>query len=229
MLLTALLDCVSRWTGQSTLLVDVESHGREEDVFDDVDLSRTVGWFTTYYPLPLTADLDASLKQSLLDVKQQVRAIPERGFHYGLLRYLHTGVKVGEQLRDMPRAEINFNYLGQFGQVVDGTSMFQLVSNDTAYGLDRSPRGLRSHLLDVVGWVVEDRLQVDWFYSENAHRQSTIEQLASDFLVALRQLIEECDLATSDATSGTAVDDFDWNASELAEIEAAIARVQKAD
>jgi non-ribosomal peptide synthase protein (TIGR01720 family) len=223
-LLTALWRSVSRWTGRPSLLVEIESHGREEDLFDDVDLSRTVGWFTTYYPLLVRAESDSDLAAVLQLVKGQVRAVPQRGFHYSLLRYLAPSADVAATLARLPQADINFNYLGQFGQVVHGTSLYELASSDTSYGLDRSPIGLRSHLLEVVGWVVDDCLHVDWSYSGNAHHESTIARLAADFLSALRELIRGCE--TGSPRNVAAAEDFDWNDSDLADIQAAISKAQ---
>ena len=98
--------------------IDVEGHGRDEDLAADVDLSRTVGWFTTKYPVALTlgglrwAQVvagDAALGPVIKDAKEQLRALPD-GLTYGLLRYLNTDV-------DLPGPDptIGFNYLGRLG------------------------------------------------------------------------------------------------------------------
>ncbi|NWE36993.1 condensation domain-containing protein, partial [Pseudomonas gingeri] len=85
LLLTALARTISRWSGQSGTLIELEGHGRE-DLFDDIDLSRTVGWFTSLFPVNLTArdDLDGSIKS----IKEQLRAVPDKGLGYGVLRHL---------------------------------------------------------------------------------------------------------------------------------------------
>ncbi|MCP4403763.1 MAG: hypothetical protein GY801_41455, partial [bacterium] len=77
----------SRWTGKPSLLLDIEGHGRE-DVFEDVNLSRTVGWFTSMYPVRLQLPATSELGESLKSIKEQMRIIPNRGFGYGVLRYL---------------------------------------------------------------------------------------------------------------------------------------------
>jgi aryl carrier-like protein len=85
LLLTALARVVCRWSGAESALIELEGHGRE-DLFDDVDLSRTVGWFTSAYPVRLTpaTELGDSIKQ----VKEQLRGVPHKGIGFGLLRYL---------------------------------------------------------------------------------------------------------------------------------------------
>ena len=188
-LLTSLHLALQKWSGSSSSLIDVELHGREEDCFGDVDLSRTVGWFTSYYPLLLISPIEISPLMLLRSVKQQMREIPNRGFHFGLLRYLQDDPEIGDQFAKLPAAEVNFNYLGQFGQVVEGTTLYKLANHETSCGFDHSPKGLRGHLIDVVSWVIDDRLQIDFSYSANAHTEKTVTGLAADFLETLRTLI----------------------------------------
>ncbi|WP_324681918.1 non-ribosomal peptide synthetase, partial [Mycobacterium sp. 663a-19] len=88
--------------------IDVEGHGRAEDVAPDVDLSRTVGWFTTKYPVALSVG-DAALGAVVKDIKEQLRALPD-GLTYGLLRYLNP--EIGLAASD---PAIGFNYLGRLG------------------------------------------------------------------------------------------------------------------
>ena len=97
-LLTALAQAYARWSGQGALLVDLEGHGREE-LFDDVDLSRTVGWFTTLYPVLLQVPPGSGPGQALQAVKEQLRAVPNRGIGYGLLRYLSGDEELRQRLR----------------------------------------------------------------------------------------------------------------------------------
>ena len=85
LLLTALARVISRWSGQAAALIQLEGHGRE-DLFDDVDLTRTVGWFTSLFPVRLQAD--GELSTAIKSVKEQLRAVPDKGLGYGLLRYL---------------------------------------------------------------------------------------------------------------------------------------------
>ncbi len=87
MLLTALAQVLSGWTGTPGARVDLEGHGREE-IFADVDLTRTVGWFTAVFPVVIDLPENQALGEALKSVKEQLRAIPGRGLGYGLLRYL---------------------------------------------------------------------------------------------------------------------------------------------
>jgi len=178
-LLAACARACLRWTAETKLLVDVDGHGRE-DVVEGVDLSRTVGWFSALFPVLLECEPSGNMETVLQSVKIKLRAIPNRGIGYGLLRYMSYHAGIGPALKTAPQAEICLTYLGQFDQTLNLASFFALAEESP--GPFRSERGLRSHLLDVVGSVVGGRLLVDWIYSENLHRRATIELLAHEFI-----------------------------------------------
>ncbi|MCG8348343.1 MAG: amino acid adenylation domain-containing protein, partial [Chloroflexales bacterium] len=188
-LLTALAQAFQAWTGAPSLLIELEGHGRE-DLFDDVDVSRTVGWFTSAYPVRLDLTKAAEPGAALMAIKEQLRSIPQRGIGYGLLRYLSADPAIRGQLRDQPRVEVSFNYLGQFDQTAESSSTFGPAAESR--GPDRSPHGLRDCVLGINGSVIGGRLQMEWSYSANLHRQATVEHLAQEFIAALRNLITHC-------------------------------------
>jgi len=188
-LLTALAQAFACWTGEHTLLIDLEGHGREE-VVDGVDLSRTVGWFTTLFPVLLQLEHAYTPAEALKSVKEQLRRIPKRGFGYSVLRYLSQDREVIEKLRALPPAQVCFNYLGQGDQLVSGPLLFGPLSE--AHGPHRSARGCRRYLLEVNCRLAGGQLRCDWTYSEHIHRQDTIVALAQGFIAALRILIRHC-------------------------------------
>jgi non-ribosomal peptide synthase protein (TIGR01720 family) len=187
-LLAALVRSIGLWTGGDRLRVDLEGHGREE-LFEDVDLTRTVGWFTTLFPLMLTASPSDSPVETLKQVKEQVRAIPERGIGFGLLRYLSEQPAIRQALAANP-AGIVFNYLGQFDQVLGEAALLEPANESS--GPVQSPRGRRSYPLEINASVVGGRLWVAYSYSEALHEQATIEALASSFIESLQELITSC-------------------------------------
>jgi non-ribosomal peptide synthase protein (TIGR01720 family) len=189
LLLTALTQALVHWTGVSTVLVDLEGHGREE-IVEGVDLSRTVGWFTTIFPVPLQLEPAATPAEALKSVKEQLRRIPQQGIGYGVLRDLSYDKEISEKLRALPQAEMCFNYLGQADQESAGSMLFGRTQE--ASGLHRSPQGRRRYLLEINGRLASGQLQFDWTYSECRHRRDTIEGLAQGFIEALRTLIVHC-------------------------------------
>jgi non-ribosomal peptide synthase protein (TIGR01720 family) len=200
--LTALLQAFARWTGESTLLIDLEGHGREE-VIEDIDLSHTVGWFTSIFPILLQREHADTLGEALKSVKEQLRRMPRRGIGYGVLRYLSQDTEVVEKLRTLPQAEVCFNYLGRVDGVLFGPVFFGPLRETC--GPHRSPQGRRRYLLEVNGYLVDGQLQMHWTYSEGIHRRDTIEGLAQGFIEALRTLIVHCQ---SPDASGFTPSDF---------------------
>lgn len=184
-LLTALLQVFVGWTGQSSLLVNMEGHGRE-DLFEGMDVSRTVGWFTSLYPVYLELEHAASPGTLLKSVKEQLRAVPHRGIGYGILRYLSGDPEVESTMWSQPEADVIFNYLGQFDQLISGSEIFETVE------LEQRLNGNRRHLLDVYGMVSAGELRMVWEYSDNLHTRETIQRLAESFITALRELIAHC-------------------------------------
>ena len=187
-LLTALVLAWQQQTGNLSLLVDLESHGRE-DIFSDVNLSRTIGWFTSIFPVGLNLQGDVEVGDALKTVKEKLRAIPNSGIGYGLLRYLGDEESVS-QLQNCPKSDIRFNYLGQFDGNLQPSSLFKLASEST--GVDRSLKGNRFYLLDINSSVVEEKLQLNWTYSSAIYHQNTIEKLAKCYVEKLREIIQHC-------------------------------------
>ncbi|MBW4569115.1 MAG: amino acid adenylation domain-containing protein [Tolypothrix carrinoi HA7290-LM1] len=220
-LLTALILTFNQWTGENSLLIDLEGHGREE-IFEDVDLSRTVGWFTTIFPVHLNLENANDPGKALKSIKEQLRAIPNRGIGYGLLRYLSQDKQIAEQFSSS-KAEVAFNYLGQFDQVLPESSLFSLVQGSS--GSTRSLRSKRTHLLEINGGIYQGHLEMSWTYSNKLHRHTTIEVLAQKFIETLRSLIAHCQ---SPDAGGFTPSDFanfqqsQWDQTDLDAITAAI-------
>ena len=217
-LLTALARAFAEWSGDGSLLVEMEGHGREE-VFEDVDLSRTVGWFTSHYPVLLETDRNAGPGDELKRIKEQLRGLPSRGLSFGLLRSFGAGDE-SALLRECQRPEVCFNYLGQLEHENAESSAFGKVKSSGG----ASPRmpGERTHLLEVDAKVISGRLQLDWTYSEHVHRRETIEALAVQFERALRALIEHCQ---SPDAGGFTPSDFPEAELSQAQLDGLLARI----
>jgi amino acid adenylation domain-containing protein/non-ribosomal peptide synthase protein (TIGR01720 family) len=189
-LLTALVQAFAPWTGAPGLWIELEGHGRGEGEEGDLDLSRTVGWFTTLFPVYLTADGAAGPGEALKSVKEQLRAVPERGLPYGLLLHLGQDREARARLRGLPPPEVIFNYLGQLDRALDAGSPFSPAPEPA--GAERSPRQLRPYRIEINGSILDGRLQLSWSYGAEVFRRGTIEALAERFTAALRALIAHC-------------------------------------
>ncbi len=183
-LLCALGRVLARWTGRDRVAVTLEGHGREE-LFDDVDLSRTVGWFTSVFPVALDVPRDADTATALKSVKESLRAVPHGGIGHGALRHLHPTAGAG--LPGLP--QISFNYLGQQDRHASG-SLLHAPHGDLAGGMDTAAD--RPHLLDVVGRVTDKRLEFTWSYSRDVHRSDTVARLAAEMTDELRAVARHC-------------------------------------
>jgi amino acid adenylation domain-containing protein/non-ribosomal peptide synthase protein (TIGR01720 family) len=187
-LLTALAQVFARWTGEPSLLINLEGYGRET-LFEDLDVSRTVGWFTSIFPVFLDIKQTFDPEDALKSVKEQLRRIPNRGIAYGLLRYLKQDTETSNKLAALPRPEIAFNYLGQFGYE-EGNPDWKAAREATGPSLSRKQPC--PYLFELNAAVYDGQFELDWAYSENLHQRSTIEHLAQQFTGVLRSLIDHC-------------------------------------
>ncbi|OUB68232.1 non-ribosomal peptide synthetase [Bacillus thuringiensis] len=183
-LLTALGQAIVDCTNQQTVSIHLEGHGREE-MIEGIDLSRTVGWFTSIYPVHLNFQGTQTPIEGLKAVKEQLRRIPNRGVDYGILRYLNKGLLPFYQ----QKPSISFNYLGQFDQVFSRDSLFMQETGFTF--LDHAPDSKPSHLIDVIGMLKDEKLHFIWLYSREQFSKLKIQVIADGMLRHLRQLINK--------------------------------------
>lgn len=197
-LLTALAQTLLQWVGitAGNVQVEMEAHGREP-IADGIDVSRTVGWFTTTYPVSFQVNNADDCIETLKSVKEQLRQVPDRGIGYGMLRYLGEDV-VQQRLAQTKLSEVLFNYLGR--QVTGDLRVIQ----DIDVGTLRDSRNRRGYLLEVNAWVANEELQISWRYDTQIHRSETLTTLAHQYLSALKSLIAQC----TDNSGGFTPSDF---------------------
>nr|QEO75074.1 condensation domain-containing protein [uncultured bacterium] len=181
LLLAALTKAVGR-----TVLVDVERHGREEELVPGTDLSRTVGWFTTVHPLRLEPAADAV--ELVERTKEQVRAHPDHGIGFGLLRYLNPDTRA--VLENLARPQIALNYLGRFF-AADESDWTTVSGVDT--GPEHDPAMPLTHVLEInaaarhVGDGSE--LVAAWTYAAGVLSEQDVRALADAWSHALAELV----------------------------------------
>ncbi len=191
-LLAALAGAHQRWSGERLLVVDAEGHGREA-LFDDVDLTRTVGWFTSIYPVLLELPSGNDYGERLKSIKEQVRRVSHGGVGYGVLRYLSPNEKIRRQLTAQPQSEISFNYLGRYDQAtseIAEAGLFRAASERP--GPLRAGAAERLYKLQLMCSVVGGELQISWEYSTEIHHAETVTRLATIYLAELERLIRHC-------------------------------------
>ncbi len=219
LLLTALARVMVRWTGADSVLVQLEGHGRE-DLFDNVDLTRTVGWFTSVFPARLApvADLGASLKQ----IKEQLREIPDKGIGFGALA--HLGDAAAQQaLQALPQPRLTFNYLGQFDGSFDAGADALFVPTSESGGAEVNLAGPLGSPLALDGKVFGGELDLSWTFSREMFNPATIQRLADEYLQELTALIAHC---CDSANRGVTPSDFPLAALTQAQLDALVPQAQ---
>ncbi|HWK52830.1 MAG TPA: non-ribosomal peptide synthase/polyketide synthase, partial [Hyphomicrobiales bacterium] len=187
LLLTGLSRTLCAWTGQGSTLLQVESHGRDV-LADDLDLTRTTGWFTTPYPLCLTPGAE-ELGASIKAVKEQLRAVQPHAANYGILRYL-ADETTRQAMAGLPEARLTFNYLGQTDQGAAPENLFHLA--DTPVADKRDPAAPLPNWISLDAQVQRGELSVHWTYSAARYRDATIAKLADAYQQVLEDLIDHC-------------------------------------
>ncbi len=186
-LLTALGLGVKQAFGLQRAAVTLEGHGREE-IFDHVDIKRTVGWFTSFYPVVLDCSVQSGTGRQIKEIKETLHRVPQKGIGYGILKYLTPPEQTGD-LSFMLKPAIAFNYLGQMDMDLSGLSF--TVSGEPA-GDTVGPNRERDYLLDVGGMVLENRLEMSVVYNKNHFKAETVRGFLDAFRDKLRELIHFC-------------------------------------
>ncbi|MCY9530150.1 MULTISPECIES: non-ribosomal peptide synthetase [Paenibacillus] len=195
-LLIGLGMAVRRWTGHDQVLVCLEGHGREE-ILSDMNIGRTVGWFTTMYPVILDMRRNDDYAYQLKNVKETLRQVPNKGIGYGILRYL-TPESSRSGIAFKLEPEIKFNYLGQFDNDIN-TEAFQASS--ISQGRTVSLESEREIALNIGGIVEDGILTIFIDYNTQEFEEATIVSFGSMYKESLNLMIAHCaEKETSEVT-----------------------------
>jgi len=174
--------------GTEPPVVMMEGHGRH-GLSGAPDIGRTVGWFTTVFPVRLEVDRDGSPATNLERVKEALRSVPGGGLGYGALRHLRQG-DGADRLRRMPEPQVGLNFLGRWGDPTGGADRLRMASE--AHGPDFAPGNRRERLLDVDARIAGDCLEATWTFSRQQWSSGTVSRLAERFLHHLQVLVDGC-------------------------------------
>lgn len=187
LLLIAVVKGISDWSGLPHLQVEVEAHSRDNGPFRDLDFTRTVGRFTTSYPVSFDFDPTSPTDCLIKELKEQFRRQAARGFDYTVWRWLGEGREKDHSMG----APILFNYLGHLDLGTDAHAYFRQC--DLAPGIiTRAPLNRRAHELAINAAVSRGSLQLSWTYSKARYSGSTITRLSDAVIRALEALISHC-------------------------------------
>lgn len=186
-LLTALGMTIKKWTGKDKILINLEGHGRE-DIGESISVARTIGWFTSMYPVVINLDRDNDLAYSIKYVKEQLRGIPNKGIGYGILRYVTDSTLMdGCKLEIEP--DICFNYLGQLDREVN-TELFSISKLSTGNSI--SLKSERVNSIEINGMIVGGELTFTCSYNKKEFRENTIKNVMDTFKENLLLVINHC-------------------------------------
>jgi len=187
LLLTALALSLKEWSDQPKVVLGMEGHGRE-DLFDTMDISQTLGWFTSLFPVCIDAG-EKDLGGNIKSIKEQLRAIPDKGLGYGVLRYLHPDQKVRASLAEASW-EMTFNYLGVLDNIISSNNLFEEASEST--GNNISTETTASAKIGLNAFVSDGQFHLVWTYAEELYKEETIAKLASQFKQQLEEIANHC-------------------------------------
>lgn len=181
LLICALIIAIKEFNGSEKIVIELEGHGRE-DILDGIDVTRTVGWFTSIYPVNINIKAN-DLSSQIKEIKEQLRLIPNNGVGFGVLKYL------SKALKDNDQRHIRFNFLGDFSTNYNN-EFFELLNQ--GYGNESSKRNHLTSLLDINCYIVNEKLNILLTYSKSMFTENTIENFISLYTDNIKRLITHC-------------------------------------
>ncbi|MDF3145168.1 condensation domain-containing protein, partial [Streptomyces sp. T21Q-yed] len=189
-LLTALAHAIRSWRSapDPSVLIALEGHGREEYLLPGADLSSTLGWFTSVFPVRLDPGAPPGADQ-VARIREQLAALPDKGIGYGLLRHLNP--ETAEQLSQLPEPQIQFNYLGRMGMGERReTAVFTSAPETGAMGSGADPGMPAPYALVVDAVITGSELSVCWQWPERLFIETDIQGLAALWATSLELLLK---------------------------------------
>jgi bacitracin synthase 3 len=188
LLLTALIVSLSKSLNIDKVAVNLEGHGREQ-IIDDIDISRTVGWFTSQYPVILTSY--DSLSLNIKQVKETLRRVPNNGIGYSILKYL-TLPENKKDFETKIETSITFNYLGEFFDNVDPDNANEIGFSKYSSGESISKQFARDSKLDLNGLIIDKQLVINFSYNKFEYNEETMKKVAYEYESTLKKIIDHC-------------------------------------
>ncbi|WP_432409134.1 amino acid adenylation domain-containing protein [Wukongibacter sp. M2B1] len=183
LLIMAMAFTWAKLTGDNKVIIELESHGRHDYLTEDVDVSRTVGWFTSIYPVVLEIREDEVVSR-IKALKEQLRSILNDGFDFSILRYLSKKLDVGT------KKYIRFNYIGDITNSFDSEDVFSLAHEEC--GAEYSMENHMTSKLDINCIIKRGELNVYVTYSTERFDKEYITEFINKYIDQIKSLIKHC-------------------------------------
>jgi len=210
-LLASLGLAIKEWTGENKVLVNLEGHGREE-IMPNMNITRTVGWFTSAYPIVLNCEKSDDVGYYIKVVKDDLRKIPSRGVGYNILKYITPKEYINE-LEFKLKPQISFNYLGQFDNDIN-QGVFNISSIPTTDSISKESE--RIYDININGMVVNQELCLNFEYNKDEYNRSTIVEFVEKYKESLLDIIKYC---VEKEETETTPSDFDYKEVSIEELD----------
>ena len=176
---SALVRALRQWTGAQAVTIEMENHGRH---IPDIDTSKTAGWFTVIYPLAVSRD-DKTIGDEIKTVKEAIRTVPNSGIGYGIMKYM----TVDGQAMESKRAEIRFNYLGQFDREVENP-LFSFCRERS--GSDVALENHMTAAIEIDAMILSGEFSADIKYNKEVFNEAAISSFGDNYIKNLEMLLE---------------------------------------
>jgi amino acid adenylation domain-containing protein/non-ribosomal peptide synthase protein (TIGR01720 family) len=183
LLLAALANTLCGWAGKQEVVIGLEGHGRES-ITDEIDISRTMGWFTSLYPVKLKAEADAD--KLIKEVKEDLRKVADKGLGFGVLKYINKA----DALQGSDPWDVMFNYLGQFDQAVNSGNWFNYAHEDSGESVNKTQ--FSPVTITINSYIIAGELIINLSFSNKHYIETTINDLSLKYITCLSQLIDHC-------------------------------------
>ena len=183
-LITSLVIASRKITGKEVLKIEMEGHGRQ-DVLENIDISRTVGWFTCKYPVLLDLNKEKDISMNIKEVKETLRRVPNKGIGYGILKYLDKD----EVIYNSAHPVILFNYLGQMDEDIV-SDVF--VPSDLSSGKGMGKDIVRDNSIEIAAIIVEGKLTIRVSYNTKVYEKAEVEEFLSKFKESISEVVSHC-------------------------------------
>jgi non-ribosomal peptide synthase protein (TIGR01720 family) len=187
-LITSLGLAVREIFGLDQLLISMEGHGREQ-IIADIDIGRTVGWFTSIYPVLLVFSYGDDISRQIKEVKETINKVPNNGIGYGILKYL-TKKENKQDIHFKLKPQVIFNYLGQFDEDVEQMTGFSIAKESPGNPVSLNRKN--EHDLCIHGMIANKKLEISIIYSDKMYKPGTLQALMDSYKTQLNQIISFC-------------------------------------